>query len=65
MPKRPMRDVRAERLATRERDIAGDLTRLQGRTRNDLAADRDRGALSPLGHGSYSVKREERKRRQP
>jgi hypothetical protein len=63
MAKRPMCDVRSERLAARERDIAGDLTRLQGRTRNDLVPDRDRGALSPLGHGSYSVKREERKRK--
>jgi len=58
--KRPMR---REPMTTSDRagDVGRDLARLGGQTRNDVMADRDRGSLSQLGHGSYSVKRDERK----
>ena len=45
----------------RKADVAGDLARLKGSSRNDLVPDRDRGSASPLGHGSYSKKGRERR----
>ena len=40
--------------AARAADVAQDLARLQGRSRSDLVGDRDRGASSPIGHGTGS-----------
>jgi hypothetical protein len=37
------------RLARRQGDVAGDLSRLQGKSRNDLVPDHERAASSPLG----------------
>jgi len=38
-----------ERARGRKADVASDLQRLGGRTRNDTVPDRTRGAASPLG----------------
>jgi hypothetical protein len=37
------------RLARRQGDVAGDFSRLQGRSRNDVVPDHERAASSPLG----------------
>jgi hypothetical protein len=58
MPKRPRNEVeRAMRKEERVRDVGRDLARLQGRTRNDLASNKDRGPASPLGHRRIEERR--------
>jgi hypothetical protein len=46
----------------RKADVAADMARLKGKSRQDLERDDRRGAASPLGHGLGSKKMEEKGR---
>ena len=44
-----------------EGPVKAELLRLRGLSRADLERDAERGSLSPLGRGSYSVRKGRRK----
>jgi len=44
-----------------EGPVKAELLRLRGLTRKDIESDANRGSLSPLGAGSYSVRKGRRK----
>ena len=56
----PKKDER-KRSEARKADVDRDMLRLRGLTRKDLEKDVERGSLSPLGAGSYSVRKGQRK----
>jgi len=62
MAQRPMRRANLS-TAERKADVGRDLVRLRGRSEAQLERDDRRGAASPLGMGSHSMKREERRGR--
>ena len=62
MPKRRDEFVE-EPTKVRGADVARKLAALQGQTRKDLVPDKDRGPVSPLGHGTGTVKRNQKRER--
>jgi hypothetical protein len=64
MPKRRVTDL--ERAMSEAHDprasVAADMARLKGFSSSNLIEDKARGATSPLGMGSHSAKKMERKK---